>query len=170
MKKLLLKFLDPTGCTYYNGKPFVYNLPQRGEKWAKTEHPQPAAPDGKSCGTDRLHFMKICSVKYAPSNWWPWHVKLKDFPEIGEDEEKLSAPGGYLARIPPKVWWRFLRRYGEKANLHGADLRGADLRGADLHGANLREANLRGANLLEANLRGADLREANLHEVIGIEK
>ena len=63
---------------------------------------------------------------------------------------------------------------GERADLHGADLRGANLRGADLieanlSGAELIEANLRGANLrgdelYKADLRGANLREANLYK------
>ena len=48
------------------------------------------------------------------------------------------------------------------ANLRGANLRGADLRGANLCDANLCDANLCGANLRGANLRGADLRGANL--------
>jgi len=56
---------------------------------------------------------------------------------------------------------------GERANLHGADLRRAnlyeaDLRGADLYAANLYEADLRGANLRGANLCGADLYETDL--------
>ena len=61
---------------------------------------------------------------------------------------------------------------GERANLHGADLRntnllGVNLRGAYLGGADLRWANLRGADLfeadlVEANLFGADLFGANL--------
>ena len=46
---------------------------------------------------------------------------------------------------------------GERANLHGADLRRADLRGADLRGANLRGADLHGADLRRADLHEADL-------------
>ena len=53
---------------------------------------------------------------------------------------------------------------GEKADLHGADLREADLRGANLREADLREAGLCGAALFGADLRGADLLGANLRE------
>ena len=40
------KALDQTGCTYFEGQAFVYNLPRRGEKWAVTEHPEPGQFDG----------------------------------------------------------------------------------------------------------------------------
>ena len=66
--------------------------------------------------------------------------------------------------------WLMNLKGGERANLHGTDLRGANLYGANLYGANLhgvdlREANLHGVDLCEANLRGANLREADLRGV-----
>jgi hypothetical protein len=37
---VMFKFLDPTGATYYAGKPFYYHLPAPGQKWSQwTEHP-----------------------------------------------------------------------------------------------------------------------------------
>ena len=77
-----------------------------------------------------------------------------------------------------KLWIDSNSKYGNRANLRGADLHYADLRGAnlndanlygaslnnaDLSDANLSDANLRDADLRGANLRGADLRGANLH-------
>ena len=71
-----------------------------------------------------------------------------------------------------KLWIDSNSKYGNRADLRGAnlhladlndaDLRGADLRGADLSGADLRGADLRGADLRGADLRGADLRGADL--------
>ena len=51
---------------------------------------------------------------------------------------------------------------GERADLHGADLRNANLCSADLRNANLCSADLRNANLCSANLCDADLRGADL--------
>jgi len=174
----MLKFLDPTGCTYRNGQPFVYNLPRRGERYAVTEHPEPAPPDGCACGPGRLHLMKVVSAEYALTNWWPWHAPRRWQGQlIGEDIRKAAFASVALARIEPRVWWRYLRRFGTgaylrgavltganlyNARLTGADLRGADLRGADLRGADLSRADLRGADLSRAVLRGADLRDAVL--------
>ena len=153
----MFKFLDPTGCTEYDGKRFQYNLPMRGEKWARTDHPTPAnVPDGNDCGPGRIHAMKINSSKYAPLNWWPWH--LKPAPGsllVGESKEKCGYTSIVLAAIPPKTWWRFLRRFGLGAYLGGAYLRGADLSRADLSGAYLGGADLRGADLSGAGLSGA---------------
>lgn len=71
------------------------------------------------------------------------------------------------------ILWLNGKDGGEKADLHGADLRWADLHwvclaSADLRGANLECADLEGANLYWADLRGAtlywaDLRGAGLH-------
>ena len=58
--------------------------------------------------------------------------------------------------------WLMNLKGGERANLHGVDLREANLRGANLREADLRGANLYGANLHRANLHRADLREADL--------
>ena len=68
-----------------------------------------------------------------------------------------------------KLWIDSNRKYGNRADLSGADLSGADLRCADLSGANLRDANLhyailRCADLSGANLRCADLYGANLND------
>ena len=43
------------------------------------------------------------------------------------------------------LWVESDYKQGERANLHGADLRGVNLHGANLHGANLDRADLRGA-------------------------
>ena len=164
------KFLSGAGCTYYDGKPFLYNLPMADEKWRCTTHPEPAQPDGEACGPDRLHAMKTLDARYALANWHPWRARTDSAVLIGQDHEKWSAPWLELRRVPTPLWWRYLRRFGQGADLRGADLREtdlweADLRGADLRGADLWRANLREANLWEANLQGADLWEANLWEV-----
>ena len=62
-----------------------------------------------------------------------------------------------------KLWIDSNSKYGNHANLSGADLRGADLNGANLNDANLHYANLNDANLSGANLNGANLSDANLH-------
>lgn len=51
---------------------------------------------------------------------------------------------------------------GERADLHGVDLRGADLQGADLRLAYFQDSDLRQANLLGADFGGANLKGANL--------
>ena len=56
-----------------------------------------------------------------------------------------------------KLWIDSNSKYGNRANLCGADLCGANLSGANLSGANLY-----GANMYCANLRGADLHYADL--------
>jgi len=53
-------------------------------------------------------------------------------------------------------------KFGEEANLLGADLRNANLEGTVLQGANLVRAKLSGANLQEADLQGANLQWADL--------
>ena len=143
----MFKFLDGSGCTYYEGKPFAYNLPGHDEKWSKpTMHPEPAEPDGAACGRGRLHLMNRLDARYAPANWWPWWARGID--HIGGDEEKTAFAGVELRRIDRRVFWRCLRppfNWGS----------GADLSGANLNWANLYRANLRGANLSGAYLRGA---------------
>jgi len=150
------KFLTPDGCTYFGRKPFVYNLPRRSEKWARTDHPAPDEPDGWPCGAGRLHLMKSLDASYAPNSWWPWWARGIGL--VGEDGEKSAYQSVELRRISRRLFWRCLRppfNWGCRADLRGADLRGADLRGADLSGANLRRANLHGADLSEADLRWA---------------
>ena len=124
----MFKFLDASGCTYYEGKPFEYNLPGRGEKWSQpTIHPEPAEPDGEACGPGRLHLMNHLNACYAPYNWWPWWARGID--EIGGDEEKTAFAGVQLRRIDRYTFWRALRppfSWGKGANLSGADLSGAD--------------------------------------------
>src|SRR5574344_625855 len=56
-----------------------------------------------------------------------------------------------------KLWIDSNSKYGNRADLSDADLRGANLRGADLSDADLLGANLRGADLLGADLSGANL-------------
>ena len=157
----MFKFLDPSGCTYYQDEPpFAYNLPERGQKWSKpTVHPDPAEPDGRACGPGRLHLMNHLDARHAPANWWPWWARGID--RIGGDEEKTAYTAVELRRIDRHVFWRCLRppfNWGKEANL-----REANLYRADLSGANLYRANLRGANLYRANLRGADLYRADLY-------
>ena len=155
------KFLDGAGCTYYEGKPFLYNLPLADEKWRRTDHPVPVEPDGKVCGPGRLHAMKNVDVRYAPYDWYPWRARTLAVTE--QDDKKWSAPWLELRRIPVPLWHRYLRRFGRGANLYGANLHGANLREASLYGANLHGANLRGADLRGAYLYGADLRGADLY-------
>ena len=161
----MFKFLDGSGCTYYEGKPFAYNLPGRGEKWGvPTMHPEPAEPDGKACGPGRLHLMNGLDAQYAPPGWWPWWARGVG-EQIGGDHEKTAFAGIQLRRIDRLTFWRCLRppfNWGKDADLSWANLRGANLSEADLSWANLSEADLRGANLSGANLRGANLSGANL--------
>jgi len=161
----MFKFLDSRGCTYYDGKPFVYNLPRRGEKWAKTEHPSPATVcDGRACGPGGLHAMKRLDATHAPPHWGVWYCRGVGL-HLGEDEEKIRNTVLELRRIPKRVLWRALRppfNWGCRTDLHGADLHRAKLREADLSRTNLRDADLRGADLCKANLHKADLRRARL--------
>jgi len=127
------KFLAPDGCTYYGGEPFVYNLPATGEKWARTEHPAPAEPDGRACGAGRLHLMKNFDACHAPSNWWPWWARGEGL--VGEDNQKAAYQAVELRRVPRHVFWRCLRPpfdWGCGANMRWANLNGANLRGANL--------------------------------------
>jgi len=159
----MFKFLDPSGCTWHKGEPFVYNLPGRGEKWARTEHPEPAEPDGESCGPGRLHLMKTLDARWAPASWWPWWARGEGL--VGENEDKAAYHVVELRRMSKRVFARCLRppfSWGRDADLRGADLRDANLRGADLRWADLRDANLGWANLRGADLRWADLRDADL--------
>ena len=156
------KFLDPTGCTYYQSEAFVYNLPQRGERWGLwTVHPNPAAADGLACGPGRLHLMKSLNAMYAPENWWPWFAQGDKL--TGQDEEKASFVAVRLRRVAPRVLARCLRppfNWGRGADLSGANLRWANLRGADLSKADLHEADLRGADLREAVITNEQLHSA----------
>ena len=137
------KFLDPSGCTYFNGKPFVYNLPGRNEKWALTEHPEPAVEsDGEACGPGGLHLKKSLDSGSAPVNWWPWYARPAGV-LLGQDNEKMRLTAVELRRVDRRVFHRCLRppfNWGMNANLTNADLRDADLRDADLTDANLRGA------------------------------
>ena len=148
------KFLTPNGATEYQGKEFVYNLPQAGEKWSRpTMHPEPLdEPDGRDCGPGGLHLMKHFGAQYAPMNWYPWYARPVG-KTLGESGEKIRVQGVELRRVNKKAFHRMIRlgwlRWADLswANLRGADLREANLRGADLREADLREANLSGANL-----------------------
>jgi hypothetical protein len=158
------KMLDNCGCTYYRGKPEVYALPSRTKKWGPwVRHPDPAEPDGRSCGGGRYHFMKRPDWRFAPPRAWPWRAELRGV--VGEDDVKVSAVEYRLSRVLPDDLWEWERVNGwRRADLRGANLREANLRGAALYGADLGGADLRGANLRGADLRGADLRRANLLE------
>ena len=162
----MFKFLDPAGCTYYDGQPFAYNLPGRDEKWSEpTMHPDPAEPDGEACGPGRLHLMNDLGAQYAPANWWPWWARGVG-EEIGGDKEKTAFAGVELRRIERRVLWRALRppfNWGKRANLSRANLSWANLSWANLSWANLSRANLSRANLSRANLYGADLSRADLY-------
>ena len=154
----MYKFLDACGCTYYDGEAFIYNLPGPGEEWARTDHPNPAEPDGRPCGFGRLHLMKTLDAQHAPQNWWPWEARGVG-QCIGEDDEKAAYASVELRRILPDEFAERLRNgEGVEADLYGVDLYRADLSGADLSGANLYRA-----DLSEADLRGADLSGANLY-------
>ena len=73
-----------------------------------------------------------------------------------------------------KLWLK-KEKYGEQADLSGANLKGlnftyadlsySDLSGADLSGANLAYVNLKGANLRDTNLSGVSLRDTDLNGV-----
>jgi hypothetical protein len=136
----MFKFLHPDGCTYHDGKQFIYDLPGPGQKWARTDHPTPGKPDGMACGPGGLHAMKGLDASYAPPlGWWPWWCREVGV-RLGADETKIRNTALELRRISPRTLARCLRppfNWGRRANLDGADLRGADLRGADLRWANL---------------------------------
>lgn len=148
------KILDPTGCTYYKGNTFQYNLPQRGQKWALTEHPEPAEKkDGLGCGPGRIHIHNRLSYACAPNRAWPWFARYSDRYVVGRSGEKTAVSRVELRRIDPRTLARSLRppfNWGRNTNLIGANLRGANLCVADLSRADLRDANLRDANLREA--------------------
>ena len=171
------KALDQTGCTYFEGQAFVYNLPRRGEQWALTEHPEPGQFDGNECGPGGLHVHNRLSLEYGPPGSWPWFARYRVEAVLGSSEQKTRVTQMELRRIHPRVLARALRppfNWGKGANLRwanlsGADLYGADLSGADLSGADLSEVDLSEVDLCEADLyraylRGADLSGANLDE------
>ena len=58
--------------------------------------------------------------------------------------------------------WLKGEKYGERAELWNADLRGLDLSDANLSGADLRKSDLSNADLSNADLRYANLNNANL--------
>lgn len=58
--------------------------------------------------------------------------------------------------------WLIGKEFGERADLHGADLHHARLQDADLQGAILRHSILEDSDLQGAILRGADLRQSDL--------
>ena len=175
-----IKFLDPTLCTEYNRKRTCYR--DAIGKWMTHPPYEGGILEGNDCGPGGYHIMLKCSAAYAPRNYWPWHATIRGV--LGMSDEKARGISIMLREIPPKLWWRYLRRFGRRANLWGANLRGAylwganlwgaylwgaDLRDADLRGANLEGANLWGAYLWGANLRGAylwdaDLRDADLRD------
>ena len=126
------KFLDPSNCTYRDGKAYPYPVPGPDEKWGPWfRHPEPAEPDGRDCGPGGWHIMKNRNARYAPTNWWPWFAQGRGI--VGESEEKARVHEIRLRRISRAVFWRALRLgWGRGAYLWGADLRGADLREADL--------------------------------------
>jgi len=139
------KALDPTGCTYFNGEQFVYNLPSRGEKWATTEHPEPGVVNGDECGAGGLHVHNRLSLEFGPPGAWPWFVRyrIEDVLGGGEGYDKTRVIRLELRRISPRVLARSLRppfNWGYEANLCGANLYEANLCGANLYGANLRGA------------------------------
>ncbi len=158
-----IKFLDPTLCTEYGGARTCYR--DAIGKWMTHPPYEGDLLEGKDCGPGSYHIMLECSAAYAPRNYWPWHATIRGV--LGMSDEKARGTEIMLREIPPRLWWRYLRRFGRGAylrgaNLGGADLGGADLRGANLRGADLRGANLGGADLWRANLEGANLRRANL--------
>jgi uncharacterized protein YjbI with pentapeptide repeats len=94
--------------------------------------------------------MAQLSSAYAPANWVAWRAYGRGV--VGYSNEKFSCTK---------------RRFGIRADLSSANLRGADLsyanlRGADLYCADLSGADLSGADLSSANLGRADLSYANL--------
>jgi hypothetical protein len=118
------KFLTPWGTTESEHGSFEYNLPQRGEKWSKpTVHPCPAKPDGKDCGSGRLHVMNKLHASYAPANWWPWFARYEQV--VGQSGEKVGVKTLQLRRVASTTFARFVRRYGAHANLTDATLSGA---------------------------------------------
>lgn len=165
-----IKCLDPTGCTEFT-KPFVYNLPHRGDRWARTAHPLPDKPDVYECGSGRLHIHRSLSSANAPKAFWFWFARYKVADIVGQGEDKLGVTSLELRRIHPDVLARALRppfNWGRDAMLAGltlycADLTDADLQGANLCGAGMRRTCFRGANLRFANLSHANLKYTNFH-------
>jgi hypothetical protein len=161
-----LKFLTHGCSTIREG--VEYSYAPAINQWM--QHPEPAKWDGKDCGAGRWHVMAQLSSTYAPANWVAWRAYGRGV--VGYSNEKFSCTEIMIRPIPLRIWYRYIRRFGIRANLSyadlrsaylsGANLRNADLRGADLSGANRYGANLRGADLYSANLRGADLSGANL--------
>jgi len=115
------KFLDPSCCTYHNGKAYAYPVPVPGEKWGPWfKHPEPAEPDGDDCGPGGWHIMKRLNASYAPRNWWPWAAQGRGL--VGESNQKARVHEVRIRRISRYVFWRALRLgWGKEANLRGAD-------------------------------------------------
>ena len=96
------KILDPTGATYPQqrrdgSREMVYALPRPEEKWGPwMEHPNPAEPDGKACGSGGFHVHKRLSWAYAPVRGWPWFAQWRGL--IGEDDEKVRLSRQEIAK------------------------------------------------------------------------
>jgi hypothetical protein len=151
-----LKFLSHGCSTIREG--VEYSYAPAINQWM--QHPAPAKWDGEDCGAGRWHVMARLSSAYAPANWVAWRAYGRGV--VGYGAEKFSCTSIMIRPIPRRVWYRYIRRFGNNANLSYADLSGANLIGANLSGADLSYADLSGADLSYADLSYADLRGANL--------
>ena len=157
------KFLAPDLGTHSKYGNFYYVAPRPDQEWADwTVHPEPGQPNDNDCGPGGLHIMLDLDACYAPTNWWPWRVRWLSEDELGRSYKKVRVIKLQLKRVPPRTWWRYLRRFGHRTNLRGAHLTEAYLVKANLEGANLEGAHLTKAYLMKADLKGANLERANL--------
>jgi hypothetical protein len=135
-----LKFLTHGCSTIREG--VEYSYAPAINQWMK--YPAPAKWDGMDCGAGRWHVMARLSSEYAPANWVAWRAYGRGV--VGYSNEKFGCTEIMIRPIPRRIWYRYIRRFGNHADLRGANLRGANLRGADLSDADLSGADLRVAN------------------------
>jgi hypothetical protein len=119
-----LKFLTHGCSTIREG--VEYSYAPAINQWMT--HPAPAEWDGNDCGAGRWHVMARLSSEYAPSNWVAWRAYGRGV--VGYGAEKFGCTSIMIRPIPRRVWYRYIHRFGSRANLSDADLRGADLRDA----------------------------------------
>lgn len=173
-------FLDPRGFgNEFNSQgdrePFQFNLPNRGERTARTEHPNPVCGDSPTgAGIIVTRRLSVGLVSEAPGDWWPWWVV--DYGGVlHENAAYLRVSWVELHRVSKDALARCLRSgWGQgcaltnlrlcATDLRGANLRDALLHCAELHHCDLSDANMERAFVVRANLSNATLRNTNLRK------
>lgn len=183
------KLLSPDGCTEmysFEGWPAprgqrefsVYNLPNRDQKWALTEHPDPVLLEGDKTGRyyqgaeeipsepgeNRIHIHKFLTAEYAPHNWQAWFARIPQDHYIGSKGNKHMATGIELRRIRPDVLARGIQLVGEVrgVNLSRLSLPRQSMRRWKLIGVGLEYADFYGSQFTDCQFTDVDFSAATL--------